>query len=176
LSDTVEPNPVVWQLLAHETAHYYFGTLFSTAGKYQPFYTESFAEYLSLKLVEHVFGKVVFKKKLEQYCREITKMNDVTSFKEASKKQLGEDVYRYRYGPLLLAAIEQEIGAENMKRVLKMLLQTPAVRQKTADYNFLRSTVLTVGVTNEQWEQFERKYVLPGPAKSQLGAMLVKLK
>ena len=168
LTDPEEPNVVVWQLLAHELAHYYFGTLFRTSSRYSPFYTESFADYFSLKVVEHFFGNTPYKKKLEEYYKEVLKAKDLVGLKNATRQELGKDIYRYRYGPLLLASLEQEIGKKKMKQFLALLFQLPEEEMKKADYDLLHSTALKAGVSPNQWSQFEKKYVLPSPSKSNL--------
>lgn len=78
-------GPYLWGLFAHETAHYYFGTLLPFRGPYAQFFGESAADYLALKAVERFAGAEVYRERLDRlYKRAVegpppTPLDEITS-------------------------------------------------------------------------------------------------
>ncbi|PTB91162.1 hypothetical protein C9994_16045, partial [Marivirga lumbricoides] len=125
--------------IAHELAHYYFG-----AGEKKfnsPISNaicEGFAEYLSLKATEEILG-------IDLYHQIVTEtlsyLKDNSFYKPVSKiasesECNSEGSYSYAYFPVILLAIEQEIGEQKMWEWMKSILTTETT---FTDYEFLKN-------------------------------------
>lgn len=155
--------------LAHELGHYCFGTLMQPRGAYRWFYLESTAEYLSMLVSRELDGPGAYRQSLNLHLQSAERLKTPVRFDRISEaSQIGE-VYRYRYAPLLLVALERRIGQDRMREVLHTIVSAPASVPR--DYRFLEATVLGSGVRAETWHRFEEECVTPGPARSCLMAL-----
>ena len=161
LQDTAAARAPLLGFLAHEMAHYYFGTVLSSSGAYEQFYSEPFANYLGLKAVRRFIGEDAYRSGLRTHYQNVLAGPELPSLDRADRHALSRDLYRYQYGPLLLFALEREIGEARMRALLHTLLTAPD--RALADYAFLRRKTLEVGVPAAVWERFEQRCVQAGP-------------
>ena len=128
--------------IAHELAHYYFGTYKKFNSELGDMFTESLAEYLSLKLTKKIFGA-------EKYFNNInSKLDELKGFKLTGFKNIEKnsdygdrELYVYTYAPIIWLAIEKEIGEEKMWLWLNKMLTVETVR---TDYDFMFQTLAQV--------------------------------
>jgi hypothetical protein len=134
------------QFIAHELGHYYFGTYKVFNSELGNMMSEGFAEYLSLKLVEELQGKDAYNQLLEEkfellkafHTIPIAKINSISNIEN-------RELFVYHYAPLMLVAIEKEIGSRKMWDWLINILNTKTVY---TNYDFLCFT-LQKTVSNE---------------------------
>lgn len=151
-------NQYLWGIFAHETAHYYFGTLLPFRGSYAQFFGESTAEYLALKATQQLVGEKAYRERLHAIYTAALDGPPLTPLDQITKQTpMSTDRYRYKYGPLLLAALEREVGRERMGQILASLVKTP--KEQPPDYASLRQAALAIGVPQAVWERFERRCV-----------------
>jgi hypothetical protein len=154
-------------VLAHELGHYYFGGLLEPAGPYFQFYVESTAEYLALKAIEHEFGQAAYAERLRAHYAELLDgpelpaLADITNATTRGPNPLELNRYRYAYGPLLLVALEREIGTAAMGRALGSLLGRPPGAR--LDYSDLKMAVLAAGIPSRAWDRFEQRCIRSSP-------------
>ena len=145
--------------LAHEIGHYYFGTVTDPSGPYHWFLVESTAEFLSLKARGALAGTAA-----EQ--RRVTALaGDIAGKKEPFKPldqitdsdQIGDD-YRYNYGPLLLKALERQVGERRMAAFLKGLLAASTIR----NWQDLTAVANRAGIAKTDWDAWYGRCVRDG--------------
>jgi hypothetical protein len=150
-------------VLAHEIAHFYLGDTFSPQGPYTQFYMESVAEYLGFKAVERLSGEVAMRTRLKSRYEELRDgpplpaLDRIDEIAAQGRNPLDQNRYRYSYGPLLLLALEREIGMPAMARVLRSFLQMSP--PQALGYGDLRKAVIAAGVPLDTWQRFERECV-----------------
>lgn len=137
------------QVMAHELSHYYFGVLKKHNNILENLFNEGFAEFLSLKYLEHT-GQQKMADLLIGFKKE--SIND----KEFTLKPMGKfsdlsntnsrQTYGYDYQPLVLLCIEKEIGADRMQKWIELLLSEDTA---TSDYGFFTKT-LSVAIGDEK--------------------------
>jgi hypothetical protein len=156
--------------LHHELAHYYFGSLRSPRGPYFWFFVESTTEFLALKALQHFGGDAMYQERLHKYYRDLGHFDEVSPvpLDRITAKDQMDQFYRYRYGPLLLVALEQEIGSERMGDLFHQLLTAPA--DLNLDYQTLTRSLRSLGVPTETWRRFEERCIHPAPAVSCVAA------
>ncbi len=145
-----EKNTFSRPFLAHELAHYYFGS------GYRKFNSvifgiiqEGFAEYMSYQASKEFLGMDIYQHKLKNALNNIEKSDiNFISISKIETKDDFKNYYRYAYDyfPLILLAIEQEIGEKKMWKWAKNLLTTKA---NFTDYEFLKNT-LTKTINNPE--------------------------
>lgn len=160
LRDTTAARAPLLGFLAHEMAHYYFGTVLSASSAYEQFYSEPFANYLGLKAIRRFVSEEAYRNGLRAHVRNVLAGPELPSLDRADRRALGSDPYRYEYGTLLLFALEREIGDARMRALLHALLTAPD--RAVADYAFLRRKALEVGVPAAVWDRFEQRCVQAG--------------
>ena len=145
-----------FRIYSHELAHNFFGLKIKADNEYWGFYSESFAEYLCLKAIEKFFGKEKYIAFLNQrYLTEkalTKKYTPLTNIKsDISTNHL------YNYYPMLLIGLEQIIGQQRMFKLLEHLVS----HTKRTDLNIesLKQSALEIGMTMEEWINFERNYI-----------------
>jgi hypothetical protein len=160
LTDAAHPaRTALHGFLAHELAHRYFkGRL---GGPYNELFGEPFANYLDLKATRHFHGEEAYRERLQALHSQVFAGPVLPRLDQADPHTLGSDVYRYRYAPLLLFALEREIGEVQMRRVLHELLTAPAAEQANADYAFFRRTATRSGVPEASWQRWENDCMEP---------------
>jgi hypothetical protein len=160
LDDADHPaRPLVHGFLAHELAHRYFSG--ALAGPFNQLFGEPFANYLDLKVTRRFQGEAAYLGRLRALQGEVLAGPALPPMDEADGHTLADDDYRYRYAPLLLLALEREIGEDRMRRVLHELLTAPEAEQAHADFPFFRRAALRAGVPEPAWHRWEEACMRP---------------
>ena len=128
--------------IAHELAHYYFGTYKKFNSELGDMFTESFAEYLSLKLTKKLLGDKSYFRKINGKFNALNNVK-LTGFKSIEKNSdYGDrELYVYTYAPIIWLAIEKEIGEENMWLWLNKML---TIETEKTNYKFMIETLASV--------------------------------
>ena len=155
-------DDVFWHTLAHEMAHYYFGTLFVPQGDYSWFYTESTAQYMALKAVQRLRGREAFAQRVNSYYKDLPSDSDAVALDRVDAHTPSSDNWYY-YWPLLLMSLEGNIGEERMKRVMSEMVRAPATKPR--DFLFMRRAALEAGATQNDWDHFDQECVHRPPAQ-----------
>lgn len=121
--------------IAHELAHYYFGTYKKFNSELGDMFTESFAEFLAFKAIESIQGSEVYRDRLRRFAvslgtDEFITFADLKQTLDAEQRER----YVYTYAPIIWLAIEHEIGQANMWLLLNKILTTDTT---FTDYQFL---------------------------------------
>jgi hypothetical protein len=157
---------VPWHTLAHEMAHYYFGTLLVAHGTYEWFYTESTAEYMALKAMQKLLDQDTLDRWLAKVHKSVVSGPAPTPLNKISTTETPASD-RYDYWPLLLFSLDKRVGGPVMGRAFSSILKSqPDV---SLDYAFLRRAVLNAGASESDWNRFEQRCIDPPPAQSCLG-------
>jgi hypothetical protein len=142
--------------IAHEIAHYYFGTFLIPNSELKWAFLEGFTEYLSLQFVKENLGVDAYMKKIRKYITAVNEAKDITPLNKVNDKGQATEVFKYRYVPLLLVALEKNIGKEKMWKWLQSVLQT---QNATTNYVFFRSSLLNAGVDAQTFKSYEEKFI-----------------
>jgi len=160
LVDTVDGKAVLkelpWHTIAHELAHYYFGTLLVPTGNYHWFYVESTAEYMALIGVRHFLGDTVYRRWVDSYSSRVSRISDVVSLDRVSGEHMDSGNW-YFYWPLLLLSLEKEAGIKRMRSIMATILK--ARPDQALDYGFLRQAAMASGLPENDWQRFEQRCV-----------------
>jgi hypothetical protein len=125
--------------IAHELGHYYFGTYKVFNSVLGDALSEGLTEYLSLTLTKTVLSDSLYQQKLASKLQRLQGFQAVPFAKVQSEKAYGSrEEYVYYYTPLILTAIQREIGDPLMWAWLRAILTTPTER---TDYAFLVRTL-----------------------------------
>ncbi len=144
LSNFFDESKSSWfkPFIAHELAHYYFGTYKKFNSVLGDMFTESLAEYLSLKLTKQLIDEKTY---LENINKKLNKLEDktFTAIKEVkSSSDYGDrNQYVYTYAPIIWLAIEREIGEEKMWLWLNKML---TIETEKTDYKFMIEALANV--------------------------------
>jgi hypothetical protein len=159
LGDTADAaRPALLGFVAHELAHYYFAGVAAPGSPHFQLFSEPFATFLGLKAVRRFAGE-------EAYRRGVADLHaraagpELPTLDRADPRAQGGDRFRYGYAPLLLFALEREVGEASMRAVLRELLRAPAAQRARADYAHLRVSALRAGVPAATWARFEARCV-----------------
>lgn len=141
--------------LAHEIGHYYFGTVINPSGRYRWFLVETMAEFLSLKARAALAGPAAEQRRIEDLAGELAQ--DTTQFTPldqiSDSEQIG-DLYRYNYGPLLLIALERQVGERRMAAFLRTLLSSPV-----DSWQGLGAAAERAGIAKAEWNAWYERCV-----------------
>lgn len=141
LKGFVEEGNDSYKFIAHEIAHYYFGTYRVFNSELGDMISESFAEYLSMKSSKAILGDSIPKKMLNEKIKELQKDTLIPFSKIKSAKDYGNrNTYVYTYAPLIYNAMEKEIGEEKMYNWIKAVL---TAKSDFTNYEFLKLTLET---------------------------------
>lgn len=147
--------------ISHELGHYYFGTVINPNSDLRWFFLEGLTEYLALQTTKEVIGEDNYKNKIEKY------LNNIKDFTPKSLSLLKnndiDNTYRYDYTPLLITALEKEIGKDKVWNWFRTILNSDKLVK--TDYSFFKNTLLKSGVSAKQFADFEDKYILSQTAK-----------
>lgn len=151
-----------YPFIAHEIGHYYFGNVLQPNSTLFWFFLESTAEYLSVKAAEEKFGKTFSSKYFAERAKQLKNfkakpLNKITDANEIS------GTYRYSYGPFLLRGLEQMIGEKRMFNFLNTCLVS---KNELTDYNFFKRNALKSGITQKEWEAYEKDFIISENAVS----------
>ena len=130
--------------IAHELGHYYFGTSRVFNSVLGDALSEGFTEYLSLRLTKELLSDSLYRQKLASKLQRLQGFRAVPFAQVQSEKAYGNrELYVYYYTPLLLSALQRDLGDELMWAWLRAILTTPTER---TDYAFLvRTLTATLG-------------------------------
>lgn len=142
--------------IAHEIGHYYFGTIKHFNSELGDMMSEGFSEFLSLRLTEEMIGKDVYNKKIEGKIKNLKDFKPIpfSKIKSASEYD-NRQLYVYDYAPIILIAIEKEIGKEKMWNWLTNIINTPS---GFTNYHFLISTLQKTLKNDEEFNLLKAKY------------------
>ncbi|MCB0643152.1 MAG: hypothetical protein KDC44_15995 [Phaeodactylibacter sp.] len=144
------------RILAHEMAHQYWGLTLRSTTPYWGFYSESLAEYFSLKILKFMCSKAEDEAYLNhRYLTERSKSRTFQPLHELDGDVRIRDWYYYY--PMVLLGLEQEVGEEKMNQFLKNLLNS--TDHSAISYAYFRATGLQSGIRPEAWARFEARYV-----------------
>jgi len=157
LKDTTD-----YPFIAHEIGHYYFGNVLQPNSTLFWFFLESTAEYLSIKASEKKFGNEFATKYFQ------TRKKQLKNFKAVPLKDIKDmnsisGTYRYSYGPFLLRGLEQMIGE---KRMFKFLNTCLTAKNELTDYDFFKRNAMKSGITQKEWDAYEKDFILSENAAS----------
>lgn len=154
--------------IAHELGHYYFGTLFIPNDTLRWAFLEGMTEYISLQAVREILGDETYQKKLQSYAEnsndlEVIGLPEITQFREIN------ETYRYNYFPLLINALETEIGEKAVWNWCKVIIRS---KNQNSNYQFFKDTLLESGVSGEEFKNFELKYITSKDAKKNVMSLV----
>jgi len=161
------------QVLAHELAHYYFGTLVKTADGFGHVIDEGFAEYLSYKLTQYLEGEDAYQALWSSKLKSLKNLRNYQPFARIKNENDygNREYYLYYYAPVLLMAIEKEIGRPAMWKWLNAMV---ASRPDHANYDFLLNSFVNSVADKALGEKVVAKYFTSDKAlqnaREQLGA------
>ena len=147
--------------IAHELGHYYFGTYFTPNSTLFWMFLEGITEYISLQATKEIAGESNYQNNISNYIEQVKDLK-VTPISDVKSANEIDNTYKYSYIPLLLTALEKEIGKEKIGKWLNILLTSKCVK---TDYAFFKSTLLQSGVTEKQFIDFEANYIKSENAK-----------
>ncbi|MFL5789399.1 MAG: hypothetical protein ACJ748_15170 [Flavisolibacter sp.] len=149
-------GPGLMQYMAHELAHYYFGTFRTFNSELGDMISEGFAEYLALNISHNLINDSVYHEKLRSKIRAMRNFKPMPIAEIHSKSDYrNRELYVYYYAPLIFSAIEKEIGEEKMWDWIKSLLQSPTV---FTNYKFLQQTLNKVVIDKTRFDLLCEKY------------------
>ncbi|HYF32160.1 MAG TPA: hypothetical protein VD993_13650 [Chitinophagaceae bacterium] len=144
------------QYMAHELAHYYFGTLRTFNSELGDMISEGFAEFLALHITRTLISDSLYREKLQSKVRAMRNFTPVPIANVGSRSDYrNRELYVYYYAPLIFLAIESEIGEQKMWEWIKALLQSPAA---FTNYKFLEQALEKVVKDKTKFELLREKY------------------
>lgn len=148
-------------VLAHELAHRYFANMLAAGGAHSQLFSEPFANYLDLQARRHFFGDEAYRAGVAAMRDRALAGPDLPSLDTAAAAAIGSDRYRYGMAPLLLVALEREVGQDRMRAFLRAVLTAPAADRARLDYTALRGIALRSGIEAGVWDRWEQRCVRP---------------
>jgi hypothetical protein len=142
--------------IAHELGHYYFGTYKVFNSVLGDALSEGLTEYLSLRLTKELLSDSLYQQKLASKLQRLQDFHAVPFARVQSEKAYGSrELYVYYYTPLILLAIQREIGDQQMWAWLRTILTTSTER---TDYAFLVRTLRATLTDQPQAQQLVARY------------------
>jgi hypothetical protein len=158
--------------IAHELAHYYFGSIRNMNAELGDMMSEGFAEYLSMKVAQRLVHDSLYQQKLNQKIGRLKKFDALSIAKVRSKSDYrNRELYVYSYAPLIFCAIEKEIGEPAMWKWLRALIETPT---EFTNYSFLTKTLSASIQDDQKTERIKEKYFVSDSALANAIATLGK--
>lgn len=154
-------------VLAHELAHRYFAGALAPAGPYSQLFGEPFSNYLDLHARRRFFGEEAYRAGVRAMRERALDGPDLPALDTAAPAEIASDRYRYAVAPLLLVALESEVGEARMRAFLRALLTTPAAERDPLDYAAMRRIALRSGIPAAAWERWEERCVRPPLSRSE---------
>jgi hypothetical protein len=118
--------------LAHEMAHYYFGTRWVPHGPLRWIGLESTAEWMALRATKELEGDATWARQLLSHLGELGE-NTTLSLPALSAAATVSGVERYRLTPLAFVLVDAEVGTERGSAFLRHLLALPPELPATAE-------------------------------------------
>ncbi len=148
------------QYMAHELAHYYFGTYRNFNAELGDMISEGFAEFMSLYIARTMTGDSVYQEKLKSKVRTLRHFKPAPIASIRSKSDYADrELFVYYYAPLIFLAIEKEIGETKMWEWMSALLKQPST---FTNYAFFEQT-LKAAVNNKAGFELIREQYLASP-------------
>ena len=142
--------------MAHELAHYYFGTYRAFNAELGDMLSEGFSEFLSLTITRKLISDSVYNDKIRSKLRALRNFKPVPFAAVKSENDYNDrELYVYYYAPLIFTAIEKEIGEQAMIKWIRAVLQTPAA---FTNYQFMEQTLSEVVKNTAKLELLRSKY------------------
>jgi hypothetical protein len=142
--------------IAHELAHYYFGTYLRLNTEFGNVIDEGFAEYLSLHAVKNVIGNSNYDDMIK------SKLAALKFFKGPPFSRIRKEddytvreLYLYYYTPIILIAIEKEIGEKSMWAWISNMLNS---KVDYTNYEFFEKAFDEVIIDKTQASEIKNKY------------------
>lgn len=157
--------------LSHELGHYYFGTVMPANSTLRWVFLEGLTEYISLQAMRDLVGQPAYDKQIKRYAANSEKMKSVVPLNQVRKPDQIDNTYRYEYFPLLITALERQIGRDAIWRWLHYLLTVPT---PATDYAFFRKSLLDSGVDAKTFGTFETNYLTSEDGTKALVALFKK--
>lgn len=156
------------EYFAHELGHYYFGTTIVPNSELRWVFLEGLTEYLALQTVKEVLGEESYQKKIDTYLKE-TKESIPKSMAIIKNSEIDE-TYRYYYVPLLVTALEKEIGKERVWNWLRTVLKSDKLVK--TDYEFFKNSLIKSGIKESEFKKFEENYIISAKAKENINKVV----
>lgn len=142
--------------MAHELAHYYFGTFKAFNSPIGDMFTESLAEFLSIKATKTFRGKKAYINRISGSLQDIAGEALLPFERIQRAADYGNrEMYIYTYAPIIWLLVEKHIGERAMFTWLNRLLTTPAQR---TDYQYMMATLADVIKDDSVITQLTEKY------------------
>jgi hypothetical protein len=142
--------------IAHELGHYYFGTQKVFNSPLGDAFSEGFTEYISLTLTQQLISDSIYQQKVAGKLKRLKDFKAIPFAKIMSEKSYhSRELYVYYYTPIILTAIQREIGEKQMWSWLRTILTTPTER---TDYAFLVATLSTTLANQTQVKRLVARY------------------
>ena len=158
LSNLFDKSESSWfkPFIAHELAHYYFGTYRDFNSELGDMFSESFAEYLSLKLTKQLIDETTYFNNVNKKLN-ILEGHSFTAIKNVkSNSDYGDrNMYVYTYAPIIWLAIEKEIGEERMWQWLNRMLTAGT---ELTNYKFMIESLASVIKDKQQIAYLQERY------------------
>lgn len=145
--------------IAHELAHYYFGTYKVFNSELGDMMSEGFAEFMAMKLTKEIIGPEIFTTKIKSKIQEIEDEDFIPiPFAAIKNEREYEDreLYVYYYAPVIFMAIEKEIGEKKMLEWLTTILRS---KTTITNYDFLTSTLRQTLKSEKQFQHIKSHYL-----------------
>ena len=140
--------------LAHELAHYYFGTLFRPRGPLFWPLLEGGAEYLSLQYLRDCGTDEEYRSKLAGYLTQVADRSGFPRLATIDNPSEINELYRYSFVPLLLTRLDHLVGRKKVVAFVQAVVESPI---SEADYRFWLDKLTTAGIDPATFEAAERE-------------------
>jgi hypothetical protein len=77
-----------------------------------------------------------------------------------------DETYRYYYIPLLVTALEKEIGKERVWNWLRTVVKSDKLVK--TDYEFFKSSLIKSGIKESEFKKIEENYIMSEKAKENI--------
>ncbi|HUB59901.1 MAG TPA: hypothetical protein VL978_04315 [Puia sp.] len=132
-------NSPLYEVMSHELAHYYFGTIRQFNTFFGAVLQEGLAEFLALNVLKNEQADTIYEKTL------LGKIKDAQTFQQIPMSRLNSEkdfwnreLYVYYFAPVIFLAIQKEIGDSATWEWMHQLLTMPT---QWTDYAFLETTL-----------------------------------
>lgn len=156
------------EYFAHELGHYYFGTVIVPNSELRWVFLEGLTEYLALQTVKEVLGEESYHKKIDTYLKGT--IDYIPKSMATIKNSEIDETYRYYYVPLLVTALEKEIGKERVWNWLRTVLKSE--KSVKTDYEYFKTSLVKSGIKEIEFKNFEEKYILSEQAKENVNKIV----
>lgn len=146
------------QYMAHELAHYYFGTYRNFNAELGDMISEGFAEFMSLYIARTMTGDSVYQAKIKSKFRALRNFEPLPIASVRSKSDYRDrELFVYYYAPVIFLAIEKEIGETKMWEWMSALLKQPAT---FTNYAFFEGTLRTAVNNMSVFDLVRERYLV----------------